>query len=166
MIKAIDAIDTISRWTGKIFAWLIWIGIASTLFEVVARYVFDAPTLWSIQLNQRLFAFYFIIGGAYGVLTKAHIRVDVVYNHFPPKVKAVVDLVLYPGLLFVVAFVFIWYGGELGLSSLGIQEKDYSPPHFPIYPVKLVIPVAGSLLMLQGIAELARNALNWRRYGR
>ena len=164
MTKAIAAVDAISQWTGRIFSSLIWIGIASTLFEVVARYAFNAPTLWSMQLNQRLFAIYFIIGGAYGVVTKSHICVDVAYKRFPRQLKAFVDLVLYPGLLFVVAFVFIWYGGKLGLPSLGIQEADYSPPHFPIYPIKLAIPVAGSLLMLQGIAELARNAMNWRRH--
>ena len=165
MTKAINILDAISDWTGKVFSFLIWIGIAVTLFEVVSRYVFNAPTLWAMPFNQRLFAFYFLIGGAYGVLTQAHIVVDVAYKKFPPRFRAFVDVFLYPLLLFAVCFIFIWYGCKLGLASLKILEIDYSLPHFPIYPVKLLIPIAGFLLLLQGVAELMRNLMKWRQRG-
>ncbi len=77
-----------------------------------------------------------------------------------------VDIVIHPALIFIIAFVFIRYGGELALDSLLILELDYSPPFFPVYLVKAMIPLAGFLLMLQGIAELARNIMDRRQNGK
>jgi TRAP-type mannitol/chloroaromatic compound transport system permease small subunit len=140
--------------------------MAVTFFEVVSRYVFGAPTKWVLAFNQRLFGFYFIIGGAYGVLTKSHVCVDICYKRFPAPLKALVDIVIHPALIFIISLAFMWYGGRLALDSLRILELDYSSPFFPIYPVKVMIPLAGFLLMLQGIAELLRNVMNWRQNGK
>ena len=163
MMLVAKYIDSISTGTAKFFSLLLWVTMAITAYEVIARYVFNAPTLWAIPLNQRLFAAYFIMGGGYAIIYRTHVRIDVVYRHFPAGLKTFIDLVIYPVMLFAVAIVCIIWGGKLGLTSLKFLEIESIRPFYPVYPAKLVVPLAGILLLIQGVAEFIRNFANWRK---
>lgn len=162
MTKVVKVIDTISDWTGKTCGLLIWLGLLVIIYDIVSRSFFNRATVWAYGTYLRIFAVYFVIGGAYGVFRKAHIRIDVVYNLLSSKAKAIVELVLYPLTLFFTCYVLLWQGSNFAWNSLKILELDASPFHAPLYPIKLVIPLAGLLLLLQGLAEVIHNYKAWR----
>ncbi len=156
MRRLLAGIDATSEWTGRIFGYIIYAGIAVLVYEVVARYFFGAATTWAHGISQRLFAVYYVIGAAYVLRHKAHINMDVVYNLFPVRTRAILDLFTSP-LFFAVAWVVLWYGADFAWGSLKILETCTTPFHAPLYPVKLMVPVAGFLLLLQGLAKYSRD---------
>ncbi|MCP4690943.1 MAG: TRAP transporter small permease subunit, partial [Desulfobacterales bacterium] len=101
MKKILKIIDGISEWSGKIFSYLLWPGVAVLVYEVVARYVFNAPTIWAHGTTQRIFAVYYFICGAYISLHGSHIRMDILYDRFSLRKKAILDII---GFLFFFAF--------------------------------------------------------------
>jgi len=165
MNRFIAIVDSTNDWIGRIWSILIWPGVVVILWEVISRYFFDAPTLWAYGVAQRIFAAYFIIGGAYCVLRRAHIRIDIIYNLFKPgsKMLAIIELGIYPLCLFAISAVILYFGIEFAWDSLSILEVDNSPFHAPLYPVKVMIPLAGLLLMLEGVAELVRSYRSWKK---
>ena len=158
MKRMFKVIEAISEWTGRIPSFFIYIGTAVLVYEVVARYVFNAPTIWAHGLSQRIFAVYFVIGGAYVLLHKGHINVDIIYNRFSPRTKAIIDLITLP-LPLVIIIVLLRYGSNFALTSLTALEECGTPMHAPIYPVKIFIPVAAFLLLLQVIVKSCRDLI-------
>lgn len=156
MKKLLKIIDGISEWSGKIFAYLLWPGVAVLVYEVVARYVFNAPTIWAHGMTQRIFAVYYFICGAYISLHRSHINMDIIYNRFSPRKRAILDIISF---LFFLAFsgVLLWYGSRYAWSSLIRLEPCNTPFRAPLYPVKLVIPIGALLIILQELAILWRN---------
>jgi TRAP-type mannitol/chloroaromatic compound transport system permease small subunit len=150
-------IDRISAWTGKAFAWCI-VGLTTVVcFDVVARYVFNAPTQWGGDASLMLYGTLFMMAGAYTLSRNGHVRGDVLYRFLPARVQAGLDLGLY--LLFFVPGIaaLAWFGVGFFWESWGFSEKSQiSSSNIPIYPLKLVIPLAGAVLLLQGAAEIAR----------
>ncbi len=167
MAKILKVVDGISDWSGKVVSYFLYAGIIVILCEVVLRYFFLAPTIWSYPIAQRIFATYFVIGGAYCVLHKAHIRVDIIYNSFSPRKRTMVDVVDFV-CLFLIIFVLLWHGSQYAWTSLSQLEVSLPPFDVAIYPVKLMIPLAGLLLLLQGLAECYRTyttAITRRHHG-
>jgi TRAP-type mannitol/chloroaromatic compound transport system permease small subunit len=156
MERFLKIVDGISEWSGRLFAYLLWPGIAVLLYEVIARYVFNAPTIWAHGMTQRIFAAYYFICGAYITLTHSHIQMDLVYVRFSVRTRAILDIVAF---LFFFAFcgVLLWYGSRYAWSSLMQLEPDNTPFRAPLYPVKLMIPLGALLIMLQELAQLWRN---------
>lgn len=156
MKRLLKIIDSISEWSGKIFAYLLWPGVAVLVYEVVARYVFNAPTIWAHGMTQRIFAVYYFICGAYISLNRAHITMDIIYNRFSFRAKAILDII---GFLFFFAFcgVLLWYGSRYAWTSLIHLEPDNTPFRAPLYPVKLAIPIGALLIILQELTLLWRN---------
>ncbi len=156
MKRLFKIIDGISEWSGKIFAWLLWPGVAVLVYEVVARYVFNAPTIWAHGMTQRIFAVYYFICGAYISLNRDHITMDIVYNRFSFRTKAFLDII---GFLFFFAFcsVLLWYGSRYAWTSLIHLEPCNTPFRAPLYPVKLAIPIGALLIILQELTILWRN---------
>jgi len=156
MAKVARIIDSISDWSGKLFGFLVYPGVLIIVYEVVVRYAFDAPTIWAYGTSQRIFAVYFVIGGAYALLYNAHIRVDVIYEKFSLRTRMLIDILITTPLLFAICFVLLWHGGEFAWDSLSYLEVCDTPFHAPVYPVKVMVPLAGLLLLLQGLASLYR----------
>ncbi len=156
MKRLLKIIDSISEWSGKTFAYLLWPGVAVLVYEVVARYVFNAPTIWAHGMTQRIFAVYYFICGAYISLHRAHINMDIIYNRVSPRKRAILDIL---GFMFFFAFcgVLLWYGSRYAWSSLIRLEPCNTPFRAPLYPVKLVIPIGALLIILQELAILWRN---------
>ncbi len=152
----LKVVDATSEWSGKIVSFLIFAGIAVLVYEVVLRYLFNAPTIWAHGMTQRLFAAYYILLGAYTLRQAAHVKIDVVYNHFSIRTRAILDL--FTALFFFLfCGVLLWKGLDFAVTSVGMKERDNSVFNAPIYPVKVMLPVGALLILLQGLANFIRN---------
>jgi len=168
MRSLLKAIDSISDWSGKLVAFLVWPGVAVLVWEIGARHLFNAPTIWAHGIAQRLFAAYYILGGAYALLYKLHVSMDIIYNRFSLRTRAILDLFT-ASLLFATCVVLLWQGFGYAWESLSRLEACHTTFHAPVYPVKLMIPIAALLLLLQGLAKFYRDlitAITGRQYGR
>jgi TRAP-type mannitol/chloroaromatic compound transport system permease small subunit len=155
--RLIRAIDRVSYWSGKAFAWLI---VALTLVvcvEVFKRYVLNAPTAWMFDLNSMLYGTLFMMTGAYTLAQGGHVRADFVYGRLRPRTQAALDLALY-FLFFVPGILALIYAGyDYAADSWRIGEHSSVVAEGPpLYHFKSVIPIAGALVMLQGLAEIVR----------
>lgn len=157
MQKALLAVDRLSTWLGQLFAWLI---VALTLlisYEVFSRYALDKPHAWAFDVQIMLYGALFMMAGAYTLSKNGHVRGDVLYGFFAPRVQAGLDLALYIVFFVPGVVALAWAGFRFAGESWVINEhSSISADGPPIYPFKTVIPVAGALLLLQGIVEIVR----------
>lgn len=150
-------VDGISTWIGKIFGWCILLLTFATSYEVFARYMFGAPTDWAFDASYMLYGTLFMMAGAYTLSRNGHVRGDFLYRAWAPRTQAMMDLALYflfffPGML---AFVYAGYG--FAKFSFMINERSAASPNGPIvWPFKWLIPIVGTLMVLQGIVEVIR----------
>ena len=157
MIKAIHAIEGLSQWVGKAFGWCILILTLSVSYEVFVRYVLNKPTVWAFDMMVQMYGALFLMAGAYALAQDAHVRGDVLYRLFSVRWQARVDFLLYIIFFFPGMFALFWYGWEIAADSWRYEEVSWnSPARIQIYFFKTLIPVAGILLMIQGVAELMR----------
>jgi TRAP-type mannitol/chloroaromatic compound transport system permease small subunit len=158
LTATIRTLDAISSWTGRIVAWLIFPMVGSLVYEVVARYVFDAPTEWAYDMTFMLYGTFFMMGASYTLFHKGHIRTDSFYGAWSARRQGWVDTICYlifffPPLIafFVVTWDYFWRSYEL-------NERIMTSPWMPVvYPFKGVMPVATLLLLLQGVSELLKS---------
>jgi TRAP-type mannitol/chloroaromatic compound transport system permease small subunit len=150
-------VDSISYASGKIFAWLIVALTFVVSIEVFKRYILNAPTAWIYDLNSMLYGTLFMMCGAYTLAAAGHVRADFVYIYMKPRGQAALDLALYlhfyiPGILGL-----IYAGAGFAADSWRIREHStVTAEGPPVYQFKAVIPLAGALVMLQGLAEILR----------
>ncbi len=150
-------VDKVSTWLGHAFSWLI---LALTLlisWEVFSRYVLDHPHPWAFDVMIMMYGAMFMMAGAYTLSKNGHVRGDVLYGFFPPRLQAGLDLILYilfffPGVI-ALAYAGFFYAGE----SWAIKEiSNITSDGPPVYPFKTIIPIAGAMLLVQGVVELLR----------
>ncbi len=157
MQRLLLTIDKISTFVGQFFSWLIVALTALISWEVFSRYVLSNPHAWAFDAMIMFYGTLFMMAGAYTLSKNAHVRGDVLYGFFPPRLQASLDLALY--LLFFVPGVvaLCWAGYRYAGESWAINEhSNITADGPPIYPFKTVIPLAGAFLLLQGVAEIAR----------
>jgi TRAP-type mannitol/chloroaromatic compound transport system permease small subunit len=150
-------IDLVSYWSGKAFAWLIVALTFVVSIEVFKRYILNAPTAWIFDFNNMLYGTLFMMCGAYTLAAAGHVRADFVYIYMKPRGQAALDLILY--LLFFIPGILglIYAGYDYAAISWHIREHStVTAEGPPVYHFKTVIPVAGALVMLQGLAEIVR----------
>jgi len=168
-VRFFKYIDKISEWTGILTAWLIILLTAVIVNEVVCRYIFNAPTGWVYDTSWMLYSALFALGGAYTLLHKRHIRIDILYDLLSPRGKAVYDTVYYLIIFLPVMALMIRESIRFATAAWLTAEKlSTTIWFFPAAPIKTVIPVAFFLLGLQGLAEFIRNliaAKTGKRYG-
>ena len=158
MLRIIRAIDAFSLWSGKFFAWLIIPMVAALTYEVVARYFFDAPTAWAYDMTFMLYGSHFMLGLAYTLARKGHIRTDSFYGKWSVKTQGRVDTVCYLLFIFPGLIVFMVLTWKFFLVSFGQGERYVGSPWMPIiYPFKFVMPVATAMLILQGVSEFLKS---------
>jgi TRAP-type mannitol/chloroaromatic compound transport system permease small subunit len=151
-------IDLISEWTGKLSAFLIVVLSFVIGYEVVARYIFNHSTNWANETSAMVFGAYIILGGAYTLSIGGHVNMDLIYQRFSPRKKALVDIITF---LFFALFcvVLVWKGGDRAWYALKNMEHSGTLWNPPIYPIKLVLPIGAFLLLLQGVAKFVRDAV-------
>ena len=157
MTRLLHFIDSLSAWVGKAFAWCIVILTFSTCYEVFVRYVLNAPTVWAFDMSVQMYGALFMMAGAYALSQDAHVRGDVLYRLLSRRAQAGVDLVLYILFLMPGALALIFYCYEFAADSWFYKEVSWSSPaRIQIYFFKTLIPVSGTLVLLQGFAESVR----------
>jgi len=155
--KYVHSIEGLSIWVGRAFGWCILILTFSVTYEVFVRYVLNAPTVWVFDMMVQMYGALFLMAGPYALSQDAHVRGDVLYRLFSVRWQARVDFVLYLLFFFPGMMALFWYGWEIAADSWRYKEVSWnSPARIQIYYFKTLIPVAGGLLMLQGLAELMR----------
>jgi TRAP-type mannitol/chloroaromatic compound transport system permease small subunit len=155
--KAIKIIDTISTWIGIPSSWLIIPLMLITCYDVTARYFFSAPTQWAYDYSYMMYGTMFMLVGAYTLAQNNHVRGDVFYRLFPVRAQAALDILLYAVFFFPGIISLVVAGYYFAEMSWRFGERSMMTPGGPpIYPFKIVIPVAGFFTVLQGIAEVLR----------
>jgi TRAP-type mannitol/chloroaromatic compound transport system permease small subunit len=157
MTRFLFFIDSLSTWVGKAFAWLILVLTFGVSYEVFVRYVLRAPTTWAFDISYITYGALFLMAGAYTLSRNGHVRGDVVYRFWRPRVQAAMDLALYIVFFLPAAASWIYSGWVYAATSIRFREVSiFSPAGVPVFPLKTLIPVTGVLLLLQGVAEIIR----------
>jgi TRAP-type mannitol/chloroaromatic compound transport system permease small subunit len=150
-------VDGISTWAGKASAWLILALMLVVCAEVFKRYILNMPTAWIFDATNMLYGTSFMLGGAYTLAQNAHVRGDFLYSSMRPRTQATLDLVLYFVFFIPGIAALIYAGSDYAADSWRIAEhSNVTADGPPVYHFKTVIPIAGVLVMLQGIAEIVR----------
>jgi TRAP-type mannitol/chloroaromatic compound transport system permease small subunit len=157
MQKLLLFIDKLSTWIGHAFSFCIVLLTLHVSWEVFSRYVLDAPRAWAFDVMIMLYGTLFMMAGAYTLAKNSHVRGDVLYGFFPPRMQAGLDLTLYI-LFFIPGVIALTYAGYYyAAESWAIRESsNITAGGPPYYPFKTVIPISGAFLLLQGIVEIVR----------
>lgn len=150
-------IDKLSGWTAIAGLWMFPALAVTVFYDVIARYVFRAPTFWGYETSWMLYSASFLLGLGYALREGAHVRVDVLLNRFSPRLKASIELFFLVTVFFLFCGVVTWYGIDYAACAWKLKEGSHltlwAPP---IYPVKTLIPLCFLVLGLQCIAEFVR----------
>lgn len=151
------AVDRFNAAVGKIFAWSIVVLTCVITFEVISRRVMGAPTTWAFDASYMLYGLLFMSAGAYTLSRNGHVRGDFLYRQWSPRTQAGLDLVLYiifffPGILALVYAGWVFFD----LSYQTKETSSFSPDGLILWPFKLIIPITGVLMALQGVVEVLR----------
>jgi TRAP-type mannitol/chloroaromatic compound transport system permease small subunit len=155
--KILHMVDGISTWVGKAAAWLI-IGLMLLIcVEVFKRYIMNMPTAWIFDASNMFYGSLFMLAGAYALAQDAHVRGDFLYSSMRPRTQASFDLVLYVVFFLPGIMALIYAGYDYAALSWRIGEHSTVTANGPpIYHFKAIIPIAGVLVMLQGLGEILR----------
>ena len=157
MQKLLLAIDKVSTVVGQTFSWFIMALTLMISWEVFSRYALDHPHPWAFDVMIMMYGTVFMMAGAYTLSKNGHVRGDVLYGFFPPRLQASIDLTLY--ILFFVPGVFAlaWAGYNFAAESFAINEhSNVTADGPPVYPFKMILPLAGTFLLVQGVVEIIR----------
>ena len=157
MQKLLLTIDRISTFIGQSFSWLIVALTFMISWEVFSRYALDNPHPWAFDVMSMMYGTLFMMAGAYTLSKNGHVRGDVLYGFFPPRLQAGLDLALYI-LFFIPGVVALaWAGYHFAAESWAINEhSNVTADGPPVYPFKTIIPIAGAFLLAQGVVEIMR----------
>jgi TRAP-type mannitol/chloroaromatic compound transport system permease small subunit len=157
MNRVIYAIDQLSKTVGHAFAWCIVVLMLGTTYEVFVRYVMNDPTSWAFDFSYIMYGALFFMAGAYTLSRGGHVRADMFYRSWRPRTQAGVELILYVVFFFPGVISLMYSGWQYGTESMKIFEKSInSPVGIPVWQIKMLIPVGGALVTLQGLAEVMR----------
>ena len=158
--RFLHTIDGISTWIGKAAAWLIIALMTVVCVEVFKRYILNAPTAWIFDADNMLYGTLFMLCGAYALAQNAHVRGDFLYSSMRPRMQAALDVGLYVIFFFPGIAALIYAGYDYAAISWQINEhSNVTANGPPVYQFKTIIPIAGALVMLQGIAEMVRSVV-------
>ena len=154
--KLLHTADQISTWIGKAAAWLIITLMLMVCIEVFKRYILNMPTGWIYDASNMMYGTLFMMAGAYTLAQNGHVRGDFLYGSMKPRRQAALDLVLYfvfflPGII-----ALTWAGWTYFQESLAMRETTFNATPIPLYPFKFIIPIAGAVVLMQGVAEIIR----------
>ncbi|HEY83245.1 MAG TPA: TRAP transporter small permease subunit [Dehalococcoidia bacterium] len=156
--RILHGIDFVCIWAGKLSAFLVIPLILAVVYEVVSRYGFDAPTIWAFEIERMLGGTMFVMGLAWVLLMRAHVRVDLFYQRWSPRGQAILDAVLTLLIVFPLWAVVLPDMAEFAIKSWAIHEQSSdSAWRNIIYPFKTVMPVAFTLLLLALVTTFIRD---------
>jgi TRAP-type mannitol/chloroaromatic compound transport system permease small subunit len=162
----IGFVSRIDRFTDRTGTWVAWLNlplVAAVSYEVIARYVFNAPTIWSFDVTFMLYGTIFMLGAAYALHKGAHIRTDFFYERWSVRTKGMVDSISYLVFFFPSLIMFLVASGNEAWYSYTIGEVSEQTPWRPIlWPYKMIVPLTCVLLIVQGVSEVLKSVYAWR----
>ena len=157
MQKFLLGVDRLSTAVGKAFAWLIVALTALITWEVLSRKLLSSSHPWAFDAQIMMYGVMFMMAGAYTLAKNGHVRGDVLYGFFPPRLQAGLDLTLYILFFLPGVIAFCWAGYIYAGESWAIREgSNITADGPPYYPFKTIIPIAGAFLLVQGLVEIVR----------
>lgn len=156
IMALVHAVDSINTWVGKTIAFIVLPVVGVSMYEVIARYVFNQPTMWAAHILSILFVTMVVLGGGYVLLENGHVKMDVLYSRWSPRRQAITDVATFVVFLLFAAML-TWQTVEMAWASVKIQEASWAAFKAPIYPKKIALALAVVLLLLQGVAQFVRN---------
>ena len=149
-------VDNLNHWQGKIVSFFIYPIMLILVYEVVMRYVFASPTIWAHETSCFLYGAHFILGGAYALRWRAFVKIEILYERFPLRTRAIVDLFTWI-LFYIFCGVLLWKSAPWAWASVRVLEYSQSTWGPPIWPIKLTIPLAAVLILLQGLTKTTKD---------
>ena len=158
LITLVRIIDKFTDATGTLVAWLNVPLVFIVAYEVISRYLFNAPTIWSFDLTYMLYGTIFMLGAAYALHKGAHIRTDFFFEKWSVRTKGMIDATAYLLFFFPGIFIFFLVSWHEGWYAFEIGEVSEQTPWRPIlWPYKMVVPLALLLLLVQGVSETIKS---------
>jgi len=157
LLRFVGFVDAINEKV-KLVGFVMFIMVFIMTYEVIARYVFNAPTKWAWDVNNQLLCLSVVLAGGYALVERTHVRVDLIYSRWSDRRKAIVDLfVSFFPLLFL---GFLLYA-TIGMAKQAVERFESAPTYFapPIYPLKVLLVIGVFLFLLQVVADIIRNYL-------
>ena len=157
LLKVIQVLEFPVVLIAKLGAWLIVPMTAGLVYEVVSRYIFNAPTIWAYDMTYMFSGALFMLGSAYALRQGSHVRGDFLLESLSPRWQATIDILLYIAVYFPAMALFFWASFTYAAQSVAQNETYPQSPWMPIiYPLKIVMPVTLALLLIQGVAEVLK----------
>lgn len=161
--RIVHILDKPALWSGWIVSWLILPMVMALVYEVVARYFFNAPTVWAYDVTFITYGTFFMLGSAYTLQRSGHIRTDSYYGQWSTKTQGMTDTICYLLFFFPPLIIFLIVTWDYFWVSFMRDERSVTSPWLPrIWPLKGVLPLACLLLLIQGVSELLRSIHAWR----
>ena len=158
MATLVFRIDTASRIAGRIICWMLVPLMLAMVYEVVARKLFVAPTMWAYDISRMLCGAMFMLGAGYALSKGVHIRADFLYRNWPPRRQGMVDAVLYVVFYFPALIFFAWVSYEYAADAWMRGERSMDTAWMaPLAPLRTAMPVGALLLLVQGVSELLKS---------
>lgn len=152
---AIGAVTALNRLVFRVTSLLMLVIVPVMLYAVTARYLFNAPSSWGLELATLLFGPFFLLGGPYLLHTGGHVNLDLVRRAVSPRMNRIFDLLNYP-VIAAYAVILFYFAWPFAMQSYALGETSYTSWNPVIWPVKFIIPIALALLLLQALAEWLR----------
>lgn len=151
----VRGITAVNRLLFRIAAALMYVVVPVMMYEVIARYLFNAPTTWGMELATLLFGPYFLLGGPYLLHLRGHVNLDIARRAMSPGWNRFFELVNQP---VIVAFcaILLYYSWPLAVQAWEFRETSFSAWNPPIWPIKFAVPLAVVLMAAQSAAEFLR----------
>lgn len=157
-MRLVRWIDRLNEWVGLFAAWLVIPMMLVVVYEVIVRDVFNAPTMWTYDSLWMLYSMNFLLGGAYTLLHKGHIRIDIIQDTLSARGKLIFDALIYGFVFFLPSVILTWVSTAYALNAWSMGENLSTTTWvFPAGPIKSIMPIAFFLIALQSIAEVVRN---------
>ena len=158
MARTITWVDGFSLWIGRTVCWLTIPLFGAMVYEITARYVFLAPTMWAYDISRMLYGALFMLGAGYALSKGVHIRADFIYRNWSQRTQGIIDATLYVVFYFPGLLVFLWMATDFAYLSWFRGERGMDTAWMPYMgPIKTVLPVGIILLLIQGISELLKS---------
>ena len=156
LLRLSRGIDAFTRWTGKRLAWLILLAVIVSALNAIVRKVLDTSSNSWLELQWVLFSIVFLLCSSWTLLDNEHIRIDIVNNLLPNRVRNTIDVIGHVFFLLPLTVVMIITGGPFFMRSYSIGEQSGNAGGLPQWPAKSLIIIGFSLLFVQGISELIK----------
>ena len=156
LLKMSRGIDAFTRWVGKRLAWLILVAVVVSALNAIVRKTFDTSSNSWLELQWLLFSVVFLLCSSWTLLDNEHIRIDIVNNMLPKKLRDSIDIVGHAFFLLPLCIVMIITGVPFFLRSVEINEQSGNAGGLPQWPAKSLIMIGFAMLLVQGISELIK----------